>query len=122
MNLSRIIEITGQRLRIGKVYRERLSNAQVKQVLEMAVQVMEEGLIEEGRIEIQGFAVFEVKQITVKNPRNLFPKMNSDKNTRLQNSQTAIARTRWLFKPSQKLRDAVKRIEIQNRTNMDKGS
>jgi nucleoid DNA-binding protein len=108
MNLSRIIEITGQRLRIGKVYSERLSNAQIKEVLEMAVQVIEEALINEGRIEIQGFAVIEVIQITTKNPRNLFPKANSDKNTSLQNSQTRIARTRWLFKPSQKLRAALK--------------
>lgn len=116
MNLSRIIEITGQRLRIGKVYSERLSNAQIKEVLEMVVQVMEEALMEEGRIEIQGFAVLEVKQFTVKNPRNLFPKMNSDKNTSLQNSQTTIARTRWLFKPSQKLRDELKRNGVQSKT------
>jgi nucleoid DNA-binding protein len=102
MNFSRIIEITGQRLRLGKVYSERLSNAQIKEVLEMAIQVMEEALIEEGRIEIQGFAVIEVIRTDVKQSKQ-FTQFDG------KTIQLPQQRIRWLFRPNKILRSKVKK-------------
>jgi len=59
MNLTQIIAETGRRVRLGKSPRDKLSNEQVKQVLEVAMEVMREGLHDEGRVEVQGFLVIE---------------------------------------------------------------
>jgi nucleoid DNA-binding protein len=90
MNLTRIIEKSGQRLRMGKPPSERLTNAQVKQVLETAIQVMQEALRDEGRIEIQGFAVIEVKRTSIKP-------------TKLNGKMTRGERTRWVIRVSDRL-------------------
>ncbi len=66
MNLTQMIEETGRRVRHGKVRTEHLSNAQVKLILETAMQVMHEALKDEGRIEIQNFLVIERKITPVK--------------------------------------------------------
>ncbi len=90
MNLTKIIEETGRRIRAGKMPSEKLTNAEVKEVLEAAIEVMKQALIEEERIEIQGFAVIEIKRSEVKQ-------------TVLNGKQTSGKRRRWVIKPSKSL-------------------
>lgn len=90
MNLTKIIEETGRRIRAGKMPTEKLTNADVKEVLEAAVEVMKQGLLEEGRIEIQNFAVIEVKCTTVKP-------------TKLNGKLTRGERKRWVIRLSDNL-------------------
>ena len=59
MNLTQMIAETGRRVRRGKFPQQKLTNEQVKQVLEVAMEVMREGLHDEGRVEVQGFLVIE---------------------------------------------------------------
>ena len=73
MNLTQIIEQTGKRLRMGKPPTERLTNAQVKEVLEAALDIMKQALKDEGRIEIQGFLVIERTETPVKAGGKLKP-------------------------------------------------
>ena len=87
MNLTKIIEETGRRIRAGKMPSEKLTNADVKEILETAVEVMKQAILEEGRIEIQGFVVIEVKLTTVK------PTVFNGKITKAE-------RRRWVIKPS----------------------
>jgi nucleoid DNA-binding protein len=87
MNLTRIIEETGRHIRAGKMPAEKITNADVKQVLETAVDVMKQALFEDERIEIQGFVVIELKRTAVK-PSALNGKMRKEE------------RLRWVIKPS----------------------
>jgi nucleoid DNA-binding protein len=87
MNLTRIIEETGRRIRAGKMPADKLTNADVKEVLETAVEVMKQALFEDERIEIQGFVVIELKRTSVK-PSALNGKMRKEE------------RLRWVIKPS----------------------
>jgi len=73
MNLTQLIARTGQKLREGKPPSERLTNAEVKAVLEMAIGIMREALHDEGRLEIQGFLVIERTETTVKPGGTLKP-------------------------------------------------
>jgi len=59
LNLTQMIAETGRRVRRGKFPQQKLTNEQVKQVLEVAMEVMREGLHDEGRVEAQGFLVIE---------------------------------------------------------------
>lgn len=108
MNLTRMIEETGKRVRQGKIYSERLTNADVKLVLETAVEVMKAALIEEGRIEIQNFAVLEVVRIAVQNPNHLRAKLRQGDNLTTVERQVTTTRIRWLFKPSKIFRQQLK--------------
>ena len=85
MNLTQIIAETGRRVRLGKSPRHKLSNEQVKEVLELAMEVMREGLHDEGRIEVQGFLVIE--RITTKVKPSLF-----------NGKRTRGERTRWVVR------------------------
>ena len=87
MNLTQIIAETGRRIRRGKSPKKKLTNEQVKVVLETAVGVMREGLYDEGRVEIQGFAVIE--RVTTK-----------VKPVRLNGRLTRGERTRWVIRMS----------------------
>jgi nucleoid DNA-binding protein len=87
MNLTHIIEATGKRVRRGKLPANRLTNAEIKEVLETAIEVLKEGLIREGRVEIQGFAVLEVRTVTI------------------QTGELFTKRQRWVFRPSRQLRE-----------------
>ena len=91
MNLTKIIEETGRRIRVGKMPSEKLTNADVKEVLETAVEVMKQALLEEGRIEIQNFAVIEVQRTKVKP-------------IELNGYITRGERIRWVIRPSQHLK------------------
>jgi nucleoid DNA-binding protein len=91
MNLSKIVEETGKRVRAGKVRAEQLTNADVKEVLETAVEVIKEALLTGGRVEIQSFAVLEVTRTAVK------PITLNGKTTRGE-------RTRWVIRPSKRLK------------------
>jgi len=102
MNLTKIIEETGRRIRAGKMPTEKLTNADVKEVLETAVEVMKQALLEDGRIEIQGFAVIEVKRTAVKNPSTLTTLSGQVK-------QLPKERIRWVIRPNATLRRATKR-------------
>jgi nucleoid DNA-binding protein len=73
MNLTQLITRTGQKLREGKPPSERLTNAEVKAVLETAIGIMREALHEEGRLEIQGFLVIERTETPVKPGGTLKP-------------------------------------------------
>ncbi len=101
MNLTKIIEETGRRIRAGKMPAEKLTNADVKEVLETAVEVMKQALLEDGRIEIQGFAVIEVKRTAVK-PSTLTTLSGQVK-------QLPKERIRWVIRPNATLRRATKR-------------
>jgi nucleoid DNA-binding protein len=90
MNLTKIIEETGRRIRAGKMPAEKLTNADVKEVLEAAIAVMKQALIEEERIEIQGFAVIEMKRTPVKP-------------TVLNGKITKGERVRWIFRASREM-------------------
>ncbi len=85
MNLTQIIAETGRRVRLGKSPRDKLSNEQVKQVLEAAMEVMREGLHDEGRVEVQGFLVIE--RITTPVKSSLF-----------NGKPTRGERTRWVVR------------------------
>ena len=87
MNLTQIIAETGRRVRRGKSPKKKLTNEQVKEVLEAAVEIMREGLHDEGRVEIQGFAVIE--RVTTK-----------VKPVRLNGKLTRGERTRWVIRMS----------------------
>ena len=87
MNLTQIIAKTGRQVRRGKMPADKLSNAQVKTVLETAIEVMKTGLLEEGRIEIQDFAVIERVTTTAK------PVLFNGRLTRGK-------RTRWVIRMS----------------------
>ena len=102
MNLTRIIEETGRRIRAGKMPAEKLTNADVKEVLEAAVEVMKQALLQEGRIEIQGFAVIEVRQTEVKSVKHLV-KFDG------QQVQLPKWRINWIFRPSKILRSNLKK-------------
>jgi nucleoid DNA-binding protein len=95
MNLTKIIEETGRRIRAGKMPAEKLTNADVKEVLETAVEVMKQALLDEGRIEIQGFFVIEIKQSSVKP-------------TTLRGKVTKSKRIRWIIKPSKFIQTLIK--------------
>jgi nucleoid DNA-binding protein len=90
MNLTDIIVETGRRVRRGKMPADKLSNAEVKAVLEAALAVMSEALLTEGRIEIQGFAVIERKITAVK--ASVF-----------RGKVRKTERVRWIFRPSRVL-------------------
>jgi nucleoid DNA-binding protein len=90
MNLTKIIEETGRRIRAGKMPAEKLTNADVKEVLETAIEVMKDALILEERIEIQDFVVIEAKRTAVK------PTAFNGKLTRGE-------RRRWVIRLSDKL-------------------
>lgn len=102
MNLTQIIAETGKRVRLGKTRDDQLTNAQIKQVLDTAVEIMKEGLIDEGRIEVQDFAVFEVIRSQVENP-NTLTTFDGDA------VKMPAERVRWVFKPSKAFRLRVKR-------------
>ena len=87
MNLTQIIAETGRRVRRGKTPQKKLTNAQIKEVLETAVEVMREGLHDEGRVEIQNFAT--IKRVTTKVKR-----------VRLNGKLTRGERTRWVIRMS----------------------
>ena len=63
---------------------------------------MQEALIAEERIEIQNFAVLDVRRVRVKRPNTL---------TTFDGKRTQMPSERvcWVFKPSKKLRHAVKK-------------
>jgi nucleoid DNA-binding protein len=103
MNLTQIIEETGKRVRLGKRHTEKMSNVQIKEVLDVALAVLQEGLVREGRIEIQGFAVIEVVMVSVKAGGQLKPFGGATS----QKVRSAIRR-RWLFRPAQALRRAAR--------------
>ena len=100
MNLTQIIAETGKRVRLGKTRDDQLTNAQIKQVLDTAVEIMKEGLIDEERIEIQDFAVLEVVRSPVKNPNTL---TTFDGDVLKMPSE----RVRWVMRPGKKLRQKV---------------
>jgi nucleoid DNA-binding protein len=87
MNLTQIIEATGKRIRHGKLPADRLTNAEVKTVLETAIEVLKEGLLKEGRVEIQGFAVLEVRMEI------------------LRTNETTTTRHRWRLRPARTLKN-----------------
>lgn len=90
MNLSKIIEETGKRVRAGKLPADKLTNAEIKEVLETAIEIMKEALMDEQRIEIQGFAVIEVKRSKVKQ-------------VMLNGKVTSGERKRWVIRGSREL-------------------
>ena len=87
MNLTQIIRETGRRVRRGKLPQQKLTNEEVKAVLEAAIEVMREGLQTEGRVEIQDFAVIE---------RVTTPAQPVKFNGRLTRGE----RTRWVIRMS----------------------
>jgi nucleoid DNA-binding protein len=102
MNLTRIIEETGKRVRLGKIPADRLTNAEVKTVLETAIEVLREGLIQEGRVEIQDFAVLELRTQTIR-PSGVLQPVGQGRQPLL-----TTTRQRWLFRPSRPLRAAAR--------------
>ena len=101
MNLTQIIEETGKRIRLGKRHADKLTNVEIKEVLETALAVLQEGLVREGRVEIQDFAVLEVVVTSVKTGGQLAPFGGTT-------PVRAGERRRWLFRPAQALREAAK--------------
>jgi nucleoid DNA-binding protein len=97
MNLTRIIEETGRRIRAGKMPAEKMTNADVKEILETAIEVMKEALLDEGHIEIQNFAVIEARQIPVKS-------------VWLNGQITKKYRVNWAFRPTRRIRDTKLKI------------
>ena len=71
MNLTKIIEATGRRVRAGKMPAEKLTNADIKEILDAAITVMKQALLEEGRIEIQDFLVLEVRSSKLVQPSHV---------------------------------------------------
>lgn len=106
MNLTQIVEETGKRIRLGKRHADKLTNVEIKEVLDVAIQVLQEGLLREGRVEIQDFAVLEVVTTPVKAGGQLQslsgkPHANS------------TVRRRWLFRPARGLRQAARQHHPQ---------
>jgi nucleoid DNA-binding protein len=102
MNLTQIIEATGKRVRLGKLPADRLTNAEVKEVLETALEVLKAGLIVEGRVELQDFAVLEVRTVTIQPGGVLQPAGQG------RQPLATTTRQRWLFRPSRALRAAAR--------------
>lgn len=103
MNLTQIIEETGKRIRLGKRHADKLTNVEIKEVLDTALAVLQEGLVHEGRVEIQDFAVLEVIVTPVKTGGQLAPFGGTT------SVQAVGMRRRWLFRPSQSLRQVAER-------------
>ena len=102
MNLTQIIEETGKRIRLGKRHADKLTNVEIKEVLDIALAVLQEGLVQEGRVEIQDFAVLEVVTTRVKTGGQLTPFGGTTP------VRVASMRRRWLFHPAQALRQALR--------------
>jgi nucleoid DNA-binding protein len=102
MNLTEIIAATGQRIRFGKLPAERLTNAEVKAVLETALEVLQEGLLTEGRVEIQDFAVLELRTQSIQ-PGGVLQSVGQGAHPLL-----TTTRQRWLLRPSRQLRAAAR--------------
>ena len=102
MNLTQIIEETGKRIRLGKRNADKLTNVEIKEILDIVLAVLQEGLVRDGRVEIQDFAVLEVVVTPVK-PGGQLASFGG-----ISPARMAGVRQRWLFRPSQKLRDASK--------------
>lgn len=100
MNLTQIIEETGKRIRLGKRQADKLTNVEIKQVLDIALDVLQEGLLQEGRVEIQDFAVLEIVTTPVKTGGQLTPFGGTTP------VRAVGMRRRWLFRPAQVLRKA----------------
>ena len=94
MNLTHLIEETGKRIRLGKPPSDRLTNTEIKEVLETTIEVLKEALIEEGRVEIQLFCVIEVRCTMLQSTIPL-------------SSSTVVQRVNWIIRPTQALRRAV---------------
>lgn len=101
MNLTQIIEETGKRIRLGKRHAEKLTNAEIKEVLEIALSVVGQGLQQDRRIEIQDFGVLEITETEVRTGGRLTP---FGKNESIQVSNH---RSRWVFRPARRLRQAL---------------
>jgi nucleoid DNA-binding protein len=112
MNLTQIIEETGKRIRLGKRQTDKLTNVEIKEVLDTALVVLQDGLVREGRIEIQGFAVLEVITSLVKAKGEL-------KSVTGQAHLNPRLRRRWIFRPSQRLRDALKQNKLNELASRD---
>jgi len=108
MNLTQIIEETGKRIRLGKRHTDKLTNVEIKEVLDIALAVLQEGLAREGRVEIQDFAVIEVVTTPVKTSGHLKSFGGSEP------IRVASVRRRWLFRPARRLRAA--RVKGTNET------
>jgi nucleoid DNA-binding protein len=105
MNLTKLIEATGRRVRLGKRSAAKLTNAEVKEVLETAIEILKEALIQEGRVEIQHFAVIEIKRKQVKPSSNRVSTPRDD-------PAVYAERTYWRFHPSTSLKSQQKSISI----------
>jgi len=102
MNLTQIIEETGKRIRLGKRHADKLTNVEIKEVLDIALVVLQEGLVREGRVEIQDFAVIEVVVTPVKTGGHL-TSFGSPTSMHM-----AGLRRRWIFRPARRLRAAMR--------------
>jgi nucleoid DNA-binding protein len=103
MNLTRIIEETGKRVRLGKIPADRLIHAQIKEVLETALTVIQTALLTEGRVEMQDFAVLELRNQVIQ-PGGVLQPVGQGTHPLL-----TTTRQRWLFRPSRKLRERARR-------------
>jgi nucleoid DNA-binding protein len=92
MNFTQLTQETGKRLRAGKMPKHKLTNLQVREVLEVAIQIMKETLDKAERIEIERFAVIEVHIITIK------PSLSP-----LTGQPLPTQRIRWVIKRSSRL-------------------
>jgi nucleoid DNA-binding protein len=101
MNLTQIIEETGKRIRLGKRHTEKLTNSEIKEVLEIALNVVEKGFQQDKRIEIQDFGVLEISEREVKVGGRLTPFGSKEP------IQGANHRRRWVFRPARRLREAL---------------
>ncbi|GEM_PF-2386035 len=101
MNLTQIIEETGKRIRLGKRHAEKLTNAEIKEVLEIALKVATQGFQQDRRIEIQDFGVLEIIEREVKVGGRLTPFGSQEP------IQGAKRRRRWVFRPARRLREAL---------------
>ena len=101
MNLTQIIEETGKRIRLGKRQADKLTNVEIKEVLEAALRVVQDGLQQEGRIEIQNFGVLEIIDTAVKSsgPLTSFGSLTP--------VYASNHRRRWVFRPARRLRGAI---------------
>lgn len=100
MNLTQIIEETGKRIRLGKRQADKLTNVEIKHVLDTALGILQEGLVREGRVEIQDFAVLEIVVTPVKTGGQLSPFGSAT------TDRAVGIRRRWLFRPAKALRQA----------------
>jgi nucleoid DNA-binding protein len=104
MNFDAWIRRTGKRIRRGKIRQAQLTNAQIREVLEGALVELEEALVNEGRVEIQHFAVLEIQRTEVRSTRL----RTTTPEGLLRYVRTPSTRTRFVFKPSKRLRKRVK--------------